>query len=370
MSMLLSINTGRGRFTSDKYQWSILSRLHISYVGDLTLPIFDNCPQLTDLGFDYNSGWHNTKSVVTLPWIPWKNLRRANFRGVGFDDIMRILRKARDLETLHSTFVPYGISHCGGSPSKDYWDGPIGLGEVARPPRKLMIHHQKLKSWTFSQKTDKWVTFAFYNMMLLRLPALKTLSIEWERSPEGDAYVRPAEATKGWECALRQFNVSLVGFRQEYLADWLKAPEMSTLRSLKLHWEHHWVVVDRELSSDLFVAMTATQGKEPVLPKLRSLVVEDTPLGFSPDVIIRMLASRWDDGADFPLKSCVVNARVSENTVWHVTEEHEAALRRWRERGYTVELGISASAAEEEDEDDEKEPTTDYMGRELIFRAV
>lgn len=209
---------------------------------------------------------------------------------------------------------------------------------------------------------------AFYNMQLLRLPALKTLKIEWECVGKYGAHTRRlVQVTKGWECALRQLDLSLSGFDQGGVVEWLKAPEMSTLRSLKLHWETHvehlW---DKEFSSDLFVAMTATPGKNPLLPKLRSLTIEDTPLDFSPDVVIRMLASRWDNGADFLLKSCVVNARAVDNPAWRVTEEHQAALRLWRERGYTVELGVIEVAEEEEDED----AALERMKEEHIFRAI
>jgi len=200
-----------------------------------------------------------------------------------------------------------------------------------------MITHHNLKYWSFSQKDQEYLFQAFQNMQLLRLPALKSLKLEWGSTWE-DGYPENhlAQATAGWGCELEELDVWLGGFEEESLMEWIGTEQLSSLRRLRLHWEYH----SERFSSDLFEAMTATPGSKPILPNLESLFIGDTPLNVSADVVIDMLASRWNGKADFPLKSCVVNVRLPSSD-WHVTQEQEASLALWRARGYKVELETS-----------------------------
>lgn len=320
------------------YQWPILSSLHISSGGDGTPQIFDSCPQLTELRLGPTAFWGS--SIGTLSWMPWKTLLHVDLACLSSDDLMRVFRLAPNLETLHSEGV---VDDAVDPFADDIWEVDEYLTGSDTPPPELMVTHRNLKHWSFSQKDEEYLFQAFQNMQLLRLPALKSLKMEWGSTWEdGYPYNRLAQATGGWGCELEELDVWLGGFEEESLMEWLATEQFVSLRRLRLHWEHH----DESLSSDLLKAMTATPEDKPIFPNLESLFIGDTPLNISADDVINMLTSRWDEGVNFPLQSCIVSVR-SPNSDWKV-EDHKANIALWRSQGYKVELETSGWVGEED----------------------
>ncbi|KAJ3523852.1 hypothetical protein NMY22_g11256 [Coprinellus aureogranulatus] len=323
--------------SSDRYRWHILSHLALSCTGDPASQVFHTCPRLTHLRFEKSE--YLPDGIRTQSWIPWERLVTVDLPGLASDDLMRVFRWAPNFQSLITTEVMDDVADPGAS---DIWEVDDYVDNEDTPPLRLIITHQRLKNWYFTQIDNEYLFDVFNNMRLLRLPALKSLRIEWGSTWEDGYTNRLAHAMKDWGCELEELDLWLGGFPENSLAGWIgESPEaFRSLRSLKMHWEYH----SQLFSSDLFEAMSATQDYTPVLPTLESLVVQDTPLEFSPDVMIKMLSSRWDSGGQYPLKSCVINVRLLEGSRWRVTGEHETTLEMWRKRGFKVEFGVSRPA--------------------------
>ena len=149
---------------------------------------------------------------------------------------------------------------------------------------------------------------------------------------------------KNWGCRLEDIDAWFAQFTQDSVLEFLEVLGSTALRKLKLHFEVH----GERLAPTLFERMAACcENETPFLPNLETLIIEDTALGFAPDVITQMLASRWDieTGDAYPLRECVIHTRGGKREGWAVTEVHGAALKACRERGFTVEFGVSTKAS-------------------------
>ncbi|KAJ3549204.1 hypothetical protein NMY22_g982 [Coprinellus aureogranulatus] len=150
------------------------------------------------------------------------------------------------------------------------------------------------------------------------------------------------EATTGWGCdELEELDVWIGLIEQTSLIEWFA--RLTSLRTLKLHWEFH----SEGLKNDLWKAMTVELGKDTILPNLETLVVEDTRMEMGcTDAIIDMVSSRWDCGATSPLKKCMITVRTYEEDhpyydedcdtdEWDYPEGVDTTLEEWREEGFT-----------------------------------
>ncbi|KAJ3538624.1 hypothetical protein NMY22_g5087 [Coprinellus aureogranulatus] len=318
--------------TVDNYSWPLLRDLHITmFIWHLSpMSLFDDAPQLTTLTLVHVT----VTEIRTLPWINLTHLTIAD--GLCFD-VVRSLRWASNLKALRRTDIrDYDPNDNG-----DMWHPRI-LDEL--PPSHFMVTHYHLQTWTFSE-FNEWVTARGYlNMRLLRLPALKSFILNWEFSTRKRRYdnIHLPNATQGWGWEPEVLDLRLGSLEQGTIVEWLR--NLPSVVSLKLHWKSQ----GEKLLPRLFEQMTSSLDSDQViLPNLESLVVEDTLLQFQPDIIIRMLQSRWDATIASPLRACIVNARRSKNPHWHLTRDNKARLEAWKRRGYTVRL----QATEDSDND-------------------
>jgi hypothetical protein len=113
---------------------------------------------------------------------------------------------------------------------------------------------------------------------------------------------------EGWGCELEEVDAWFGQFSPHSVMEFLEVLGSTALRRLKLLFETHY----ERLVPRLFEEMSASSGEEtPLLPNLETLILEDTALFFSPDVVIQMLESRWNAGLGdlYPLRECVVHTR-------------------------------------------------------------
>ncbi|KAJ3525773.1 hypothetical protein NMY22_g10434 [Coprinellus aureogranulatus] len=333
--------------TSEGCQWPLLRELEL-HASDYdtaarltTSRLFDKARQLTTLGL-------KGIPIKLLKGLPWSNLLNLTIESGTSDDVIRALRWAPNIHTMHTRNIkePWSIPrHDLREDDHDIWNT---ADTYAVPPSHSMVTHNSLQRWSFSDEAGgEHIHYSYLNMRLLRLPSLKSFSLRWGCSEGVEEYwcVHPAKATAGWGCdELEELDVWLGLIEQASLVGWFA--RLTPLRSLKLHWEFH----SEGLKNDLWKAMTVEPGKDAILPNLDTLVVEDTRMEMGcTDAIIDMLSSRWDCGATSPLKKCMITVRTYEEDhpyydedcdtdEWDYPKGVDAILEEWREEGFTVDL--------------------------------
>ncbi|KAF6753373.1 hypothetical protein DFP72DRAFT_405541 [Ephemerocybe angulata] len=304
------------------YSWPLLSNLALSTtLGSSALSDpshkldFLTCPILTTTTI--KSLFH---SHVCLPW---RSLLHIRFDSVLCSELYGALESCPLLQTLEAVSI---------NEDDDF--------------RARTIDLRSLKRLTFEledQQNDCQACCRLLN--LLRPPALRTLVLKLAKSApfkgfEFDIY--PCISQSG--CQLSELTVEGASLEETVLIDCLRL--LPSLRTLRLS-ENTWFNAEGDFTplgpTSLSLMIAASPNGLLMLPNLRALTFAGSDAEFSAELVVEVLASRWDNlgddfGAHATLQAVTIIPERGDASLWEVDKDQQAIFENWRRREYSVRV--------------------------------
>ncbi|KAF5341166.1 hypothetical protein D9611_005898 [Ephemerocybe angulata] len=309
------------------YSWPLLSNLVLSTtLGSSSLSDashkldFLSCPILTTTTI--KSLLH---SHVCLPWRSLLHIR-SSFDSVFCSEIYTALELCPLLRTLEAH----------------------GIVENDNFSAKTIDHHS-LKGLTFEldeEEDDCQECCRLLNS--LRLPELRTLVIKIGQSPplksfELDIYPCISQSC----CQLSELTIEGAFLEPTVFINSLRL--LPSLRSLRISY-NSWGTPQTTYTASgepapLSLIMTAGPDALLMLPNLREVTFDPSSVGYSAEVVVGLLASRWDNlgdnvGALATLQSVTIRPEheYMNESPWVVSKYQEVVFENWRQRGYSFKV--------------------------------
>ncbi|KAF6753374.1 hypothetical protein DFP72DRAFT_405540 [Ephemerocybe angulata] len=309
------------------YSWPLLSNLALSTtLGSSALSDpshkldFLSCPILT------------TTTIKTLYHfyilLPWRSLLHICFDTVFCSEIYTALESCPLLQTLEA--------HC------------IVEGDDPQFSAKT-IDHSSLKRLTFELHDEQSNCRECRRLLnFLRLPELRTLVLKMGQcappaSFEFDIYPCISQSC----CQLSELTIEGAFLEQTVFINSLRL--LPSLRSLRISY-NSWGNPQTTSTAGgglapLSLIMTPGPDGLLMLPNLRELTFDRSCVGFSTEVVIGLLVSRWDNlgdnvGALATLQSVTISPEHEylNESPWVVSKYQDVVFENWRQRGYSFKV--------------------------------
>ncbi|KAF6753375.1 hypothetical protein DFP72DRAFT_1170826 [Ephemerocybe angulata] len=179
----------------------------------------------------------------------------------------------------------------------------------------------------------------------LRVPELRTLVLK----------IRTARPTRGFEfdiypcisqsgCQLSELTIDGASLKEKVFMDCLRL--LPTLDTLQLS-KNAWLNAQREFiglgPTSLSLMIAASPDGLLMLPNLRALTFAGSDAEFSAELVVEVLASRWDNLGDnlethATLQSVTIIPERGDASLWRVEKDQQAVFESWRRQGYGVKV--------------------------------
>ncbi|KAF5340973.1 hypothetical protein D9611_005889 [Ephemerocybe angulata] len=303
------------------YSWPLLSNLALSTrmgSSDLSNPSyrldFTSCSALTSTTI--KSFYHFYIS------LPWRSLHHLCFDSVFCSEIYTALESCPLLLTLES----------------------VGVIEDDTFSAQTIDHHS-LKQLTFEldeNQADCGQCCRLLNS--LRLPELRILVLKLALSMPTDGFqfdIYPCISQSG--CQLSELTIEGASLEETVLIECLRLlPTLHTLKLSNNAWLNAQAVLIGLGPTSLYLMMAAVPNGLLMLPNLRALTFVGSDAEFSAELVVEVLASRWDNFGDnleahSTLQSVTIIPERGDAS-WVVTKDQQAVFENWRRRGYSVKV--------------------------------